>query len=118
MAKKDAPVTKTDIELCFKALGLPYDASPERVDLAYEAFMLRSKRNLQSADPVKLERTRADMDLISDIHFRIRKSVTYADRKKHAASQLNDSGGVSIGVFAIIAMAVAIMACGVWYVMT
>jgi hypothetical protein len=93
--KKNTDIRKTDIkradiELCFKALGLPPDASPAQVDKAYDAYMQRCQRQLLSADPGKRERTRIDMDLISDIHFRIRKSVTYADRLKMMGPQGGD----------------------------
>lgn len=118
MAGIDTSVSKADIDLCFRALGLPDDASPERVDLAYEAFMARSRRNLQTVDPVKQATTMAEMESIAIIHFKIKKSVTADDRKIYAGSQFTDSGGISIGMFATIASAVTGVTCGVWYLLT
>jgi hypothetical protein len=85
-------VNKTDIELCFKALGVPYTATPAEVDKAYTGFMESCNRGLQSADPNKVQRTRADMELISDLHFKIKKSVTYQERLKAGAYSAETDG--------------------------
>ncbi len=90
--RKKATVSKTDIELCFKALGVSCEATPVEVDKAYERFMERSRRGLLSADPNKVRRTKADMDLISDLHFKIRRSVTYQDRLKNGAFSRQKDG--------------------------
>lgn len=92
MNPRTKTVSKTDIELCFKALGVSYEATPAEVDKAYNSFMERCRRGLQSADPNKVQRTRADMELISDLHFRIKKSVTYQDRLKHGAYSAERDG--------------------------
>ena len=83
--RKKPTISKTDIELCFKAMGVPYEATPAEVDKAYTSFMEKCKRGLLSADPNKVQRTKADMDLISDLHFKIKHSVTYQDRLKNGA---------------------------------
>ena len=85
-------VSKADIELCFRALGVPYEATPADVEKAYIGFMERCSRGLQSADPDKVQQARADMELISELHFRIKKSVTYQDRLRHGAYSAERDG--------------------------
>lgn len=98
----NATIGRTDIELCFKALGLSTDATPAQVDKAYDSYMQRCKRDMLSADPGKRERARSDMDMISDMHFRIKKSVTYAARLKMVGASGGDSeGGGSLLKYAI-----------------
>lgn len=117
MAKKATTVTKADIDLCLKALGLPYDAKPAQIEQAYEAFMAKCKRNLLSADPVKRENTRNDMDIIAGIYFNIKKSVTYADRLKHAPSQSRSSDSSSMTTYSLIAICVMALAVGGWFML-
>ncbi|HZV82004.1 MAG TPA: hypothetical protein VFF53_07540 [Geobacteraceae bacterium] len=119
MKKNSTDIRRTDIDLCFKALGLSTDASPAQVDKAYDAFMQRCKRQLLSADPGKRERTRSDMDLISDIHFRIKKSVTYADRLKMMGAQGGDGeSSASMMKYAVGIAGVAVAAVVAWMVVT
>lgn len=85
-------VSKADVELCFRALGVSYEATPTEVDKAYASFIENCRKGLLSADPNKVERSKADMDLIADLHFKIRKSVTYEDRLNNGEfSQERDS---------------------------
>lgn len=90
--RKNPKVSRTDIELCFKALGVPYEATPAEVDKAYDSFIEKCRRGLQSADPSKVQRTRSDMELISDLHFKIKKSVTYKDRLKNGEYSMEKDG--------------------------
>jgi len=107
--KKNSLVSTSDIELCFKALGVSYDATPAEVDKAYSGFMEKNKRGLMSADPYKVQRTRDDMNLISDLHFKIKKSVTYQDRLKHAQISHGSSGFVGNRLYLVLAAVSALI---------
>lgn len=113
----NAAIGRTDIELCFKALGLSTDASPAQVDKAFDAYLQRCKRDLLSADPGKRERTRSDMDMIADIHFRIKRSVTYADRLKLVGASGGGEEGGSLLKYAVGIACVVIVVVVAWKLM-
>ncbi|HZV82002.1 MAG TPA: hypothetical protein VFF53_07530 [Geobacteraceae bacterium] len=117
MKKRAISVSRSDIDLCFKALGIPSDATPAQVEQAYAAFIERGRRKTLSADPVLREQAINDMELISDIHFRVIQSVTYADRLNQAAGLDGYTGGFPLIPYTLSFVFGAVLAFGAWYLL-
>jgi hypothetical protein len=67
----------TDVVLCYQSLGVPLNASPEKIEQVYKALIEEYKRKLASADPAQREETRVSLELVQVMYDKIRASVTY-----------------------------------------
>jgi hypothetical protein len=67
----------TDVALCYQSLGVPLDASPERIEQVYKSITEDYKRKLASKDAAEREEARASLDLLRVMYEKILNSVTY-----------------------------------------
>jgi RNA polymerase-binding transcription factor DksA len=79
--KKD---DRTDVSLCFQALGLEFGAPPEDVEKAYQRMLAEIKRKQSSPDPAKRSEAAGDLELAHDLYEKIRNSITYNTRLREA----------------------------------
>jgi hypothetical protein len=79
MASEDE---RSDISLCFQALGIEFGAAPEEVEKAYQRMVAEIKRRQASGDPSQKAEAAKDLELAFDLYEKIRNSVTYNSRMK------------------------------------
>jgi hypothetical protein len=72
----------TDIDLCYKALGLSVGDSPERIETTYNRLMDMYKNNMKSADAQVRDEAKNSLSLIADMYENIKASVTYQAMEK------------------------------------
>ncbi|GEM_PF-2359162 len=111
------PVSYLDLDLCYRALGIPYDATPVQVEQAYAAYLETGRQKLLSPDPVLREQARNDMELITDLHLRIAGSLSYADRLQLATGTDYSDGGSPLVPYFLAFATGAVLAFGSWYLL-
>ena len=79
---KDQEKELSDIDLCYKALGLSVGDSPERIDMTYNRLMGMSKSDLASGDPAVREEAKNSIALVNQMYENIKASVTYQSMVK------------------------------------
>src|SRR5476651_1945070 len=79
---KDQEKELSDIDLCYKALGLSVGDSPERIEMTYNRLMGMSKSNLASGDPAVREEAKNSIALVNQMYENIKASVTYQSMVK------------------------------------
>jgi hypothetical protein len=67
----------TDVALCYQSLGVPLDASPERIEQVYKSLTDGYRKKLSSPDAVLREEARVSLELLQVMYDKIRASVTY-----------------------------------------
>ena len=85
----------TDIDLCYKALGLSVGDSPAQIETTYNRLMDIYKNNMKSADGQVREDAKNSISLITDMYENIKASVTYQAMEKEykkMSSRSSDAG--------------------------
>ena len=82
----------TDIDLCYKALGLSVGDSPEQIEATYNRLTDIYKNNMKSADAHVRDEAKNSLTLIADMYENIKASVTYQAMEKEYAKKGKLSG--------------------------
>lgn len=107
-------VLQTEIDLCFKALGIPCDATPDQVERAFAFFMDRARLKLLSSDPIMREQARSDMVFVAHIHERLTQGDIPLRERCRKGDGRGDGALVSLSICLICFLLAAFLSLGAW----
>lgn len=82
MGDADQDKELTDVILCYKAMGISIDDSPEQIERTYKLLTEEYRKNLASLDPAVRENARNSMVLVKEMYDKIKGSITYTAKAK------------------------------------
>ncbi len=107
-------VWQTEIDLCFRALGIPCDATPDQMERAFASFMDRARLKLLSSDPHMREEARGDMVFVAHIHERlIQGDIPHRERCRKGDGR-RDGALISLSICLICFLLAAVLSLGAW----
>lgn len=78
----------SDVALCYKAMGLEMDASPDEIEQTYARLTEGFRKELASSDPAVREQARVSIMQVKELYDKIKTSVTYAAKVRDHEKQV------------------------------
>lgn len=101
----------TDVVLCYQAMGIPLDASPEAIDRKCQSLANEYKRKMASADPATRQEIKESMELLIGMHEKIRGSITYRAVEKEVEKKSQAARAAIKPVHDVVAQRSLMMQC-------
>ncbi|HJV66705.1 MAG TPA: hypothetical protein VJ550_13285 [Geomonas sp.] len=81
-----------DITLCYQAMGLALDASPETVDRRYRALCDEYRKKSASPDVSVREEAKVSLELLNEMYQNIRNSITFLAAERESEKRRQAAG--------------------------